>query len=331
MLQDIPPFKEFEPVLWTPTEKTSGDYRGSVYSTMRQHGVRGEVILHNLSDSINSRKSLTNKVIVEYRIKGQSYPLFSVRDFFEATHSFSEEGRGNILGDIAERISRRVVKYFLKHHSSHGDTGGIFDKRFNPKDKNGYIVTNSENYLLKIQKYPNLIILRKSGETAWEYENIKELDGFFDYRFHKKRHLIVLESKLDKVNINLDKVIQNLFEPLRELFPDVSLHYALFSNRNSIFEGDSKYNILRSRPSATYQILKKHGIGSLFFAFNESHREFNSIATHLITQYKRIAHMRVEIDGKIILDHNSVELFDKGEGPFMRFVRDRETGFWKER
>ncbi len=253
-----------------------------------------------------------------------------MRDLFSANYSFSDEGRGNILGDIAERVSRRVTKYFLKHHSKEGYTGGIFDKRFNPQEKNGYIITNSDQYLLKIQNYPNLIILRKSSKRPWEYDCIKELDGFFDYRFHKKRHILVLESKVDRLNINPERLIDNLFNPLKELFPQSQLHYILFSNHHSLFHESNPYRVLRGRPFQIYEKLKENGIGTLFFSFNETHNQFDKAVSHLITQYKLISHQAVDITGRIVLEHNTIHLYDSGEHPFMALNRDKDTGLWRD-
>ena len=58
--------------------------------------------------------------------------------------------------------------------------------------------------------------------SPWAYDNIKELDGFFDYRYLGKRNILVLESKLERLNINPERLVENLFEPLKELFPKSS-------------------------------------------------------------------------------------------------------------
>ncbi len=322
------PFSYYEPTLWEPPGERFDDRK--VFSVLREHGVKGTLHLHNLNDPINKSKLLLDKVLLEYQINHHSYSIFSVKDLFTADYSFSDEGRGNIMGDIAERISRRVTKYFLKHHSPEGYTGGIFDKRFNPQKKNGYIITNNSRYIFKVQNYPNLIILRNSPDAVWEYENIKELDGFFDYRYHGDRHIIVLESKLERLHINSEKLISNLFEPLKELFPDSKFHYLLFSNKTSIFHDDNPYRILRSRPFEIYDLLKDHGIGTLFFSFNESHHEFERATTHLITQYRFISHQDVDISGRITMGHNKINLFDSGEHPFLTLNRDPQTGLWRD-
>jgi len=319
------PFHHYSPTLWEP----QGFGGEKVYSVLREHGIRGRLVLHNPNDRINAKHTLLDRVLLEYRIGHHSYSLFTVKDLFTADYSFSEEGWGNILGDIAERIARRITKYFLKHHSPEGHTGGIFDKRFNPQKKNGYIITHNEKYILKMQNYPNLIILKNSPDV-WEYENIKELDGFFDYRFHGDRHIVVLESKLDKLHINVEKLTANLFEPLKSLFPDTKFHYILFSNSHSLFRENNRYRILRSRPYEIFKALKAEGVGTLFFSFNENYCEFEQAAKHLITQYRIISHQNVELNGKIKMEHNKIYLYDSGELPFLTLQRDPSTGLWRD-
>ncbi len=320
------PFHHYTPTLWQPP----GDSGEGVYSVLREHGVHGKIILHNPSDKINATKTLLDRILIEYRIGHHSYSLFTVKDLFTADYAYSEEGWGNIMGDIAERISRRITKFFLKHHSPEGYTGGIFDKRFNPQQKNGYIITHNERYVLKIQNYPNLIILKNSPDALWEYENIKELDGFFDYRYHGDRHIIVLESKLDKIHLNIEKLTTNLFAPLKELFPDTHFHYVLFSNSHSLFHEHNRYRILRSRPYQIYKSLKDQGVGTLFFSFNEQYHEFERAAQHLITQYRIISHQDVDLKGRIVMEHNKIFLYDNGEHPFITLVRDPATGLWRD-
>ncbi len=222
------PFLDFQPIKWVPpgTERRGTD--GYIHSVKRNHGIHGTYCLHNPNDEINENRNYNEKVIVEYVIDGISYDLFTIGDFFEVDYTFDEKSEGNIVGDIAERIARRITKYFLKHFSKHGRTGGIFDKRFNLGERNNFIVNHTDQYILKIKKYPNLVILKKTGSGKFGYENIKELDGLFDYRYRKHRHVLVLESKLDKINVNSEELVQNLFIPLSQFFNDAQFSSVLF-------------------------------------------------------------------------------------------------------
>jgi len=230
------PFYEFQPFEWVPAGAENQTDDSHITSIKRNHGIRGHYFLHNPNDEINENRRYLEKVIIEYKINGISYNLFTIGDFFEVDYAFEEKAEGNIMGDIAERIARRITKYFLKHFSRSGRSGGVFDRRFNPNERNNFIVSHSDQYILKIQKYPNLVILKKTGSGKYGYENIKELDGLFDYRYNDQRHILVLESKLEKININPDTLIRNLFSPLRQLFSNAVFSYILFSEKNSIFK-----------------------------------------------------------------------------------------------
>jgi len=224
------PFRKYQPFLWTKDTDEE-----EVTSITRDHGIKGKYILHNPNDELNDGKEFFEKVLIEYRIDNKSYNIFTVADMYTVNYRVDERAAGNIIGDLAERIARRIVKYFLKHFSKHGDTGGIFDKRFNPVRKDDYVVANTERYILKIDRYPNLIILDRTGRGKFGYEVIKELDGLFDYRYLKKRHILVLESKIDKLNIDCGMLETNLFKPLKEIFPGADFSYIVFSSYNSIF------------------------------------------------------------------------------------------------
>ena len=213
-----------------------------------------------------------DKILVEYKIRDSRYSIFTVSDLLSSPYPFDEQSEGNILGEIAERISRRITKYFLKHLHRSGKTGGIFDQNFDIKNCENFIVAHTRDYVLKIQKYPNLIILKHSGHGKYGYENIKELDGFFDYRFMGRRHIIVLESKLEKINVDCDDLIKNLFNPLRQLFPDSKFYYLLFTDKYSIYSGGSieRLRKLKQLPVKIYEKLLLDGVGTLFFTFNET-------------------------------------------------------------
>jgi hypothetical protein len=324
------PFRDFEPVLWQPGR--DGDEGEPIYSVTRNHGVGSGYCLHNPRDEINEDRLLLDKVILEYRIGRISYPLFTIRDFFEAGYALDPRAGGNIMGDIAERIARRVTKYFLKHFSKQGHTGGIFDKRFNPADRDGFIVNHTDDYLLKIQKYPNLVILKRSGKGKYGYENIKELDGLFDYRYKGRRHILVLESKLDRINVDCDDLVDHLFKPLGELFPDACFSYVLFSDQTSIFVKRTlkRHRQLKQLPIRIYERLRGEGIGLLYLTFNETPADFERMRDHLITQYRSVVRLGVTMHGKMVVAPRCITLFDGGETPHLKLIKDVRYGTWRE-
>ncbi len=326
------PFQEFQPVKWIPPGVSGKGADRAIFSIKRDHGAKGCFKLHNPNDEINDHRVFMEKVIIEYQIGGSTHNLFTVGDFFEVDYSFDEKGEGNIMGDIAERISRRITKYFLKHFSRHGKTGGIFDQRFNPAERNNFIVTHTDKYVLKIQNYPNLVLLKKTGFGKYGYENIKELDGLFDYRYKGKRHILVLESKLEKVNINGITLLNNLFLPLKQLFPDATFTYVLFTDKDSIYRKRNRQRLrkIKQHPLKIYHELKKYDIGVLYFTFNESRDDFEKMKNHLITQYRSVVRLDVQLYGKMVLSDRKIVLFDGGETPRIKLIKDHKHGMWRE-
>jgi hypothetical protein len=321
------PFADFQPVHWVP-----GDGSEAIDSVKRDHGVGSSYRLHNPKDEVNETRQLLSRVLVEYHIGANRYDLFTVGDLLESGYAFEPSAGGNIMGDTAERISRRITKYFLQHFHRDGRTGGIFDKRFDPKNRDNFIVAHTDRHVLKIDRYPNLIILRKSGKGKYGYENIKELDGLFDYRFRDQRHFLVLESKLDRIKVDRSELVENLFAPLREFFPEAQFSYVLFSSVDAIYvkRDFGRRRRLRHTMQVLCDTLRQEGVGVLFFTFNESYSDFERIRDHLITQYRSIAQRRVVLHGKMMISDREIALFDGGETPHLKLVRDSETGLWRE-
>ncbi|MBN1982297.1 MAG: hypothetical protein JW795_12255 [Chitinivibrionales bacterium] len=326
------PFEAFQPVLFNFEDDHSLAGQSLPYTVKRNHGIKTSFLLHNPNDEINENRPYLEKVIIEYRIKSISYDLFTIGDFLSVSYPFEERTAGTVIGDIAERIARRITKYFLKHFSFDGRTGGIFDKRFNPSARDNFLVGHTDNYVLKILRYPNMVILKKTGGGKYGYENIKELDGLFDYRWGSQRHILVLESKLDKINVNSDDLITNCFRPLRALFPSSRFSYILFSDAHSLFrsKGSSPLRRLRHVPLTIFHKLKNHDIDVLYFTFNETRDDFERIKNHLIMQYRFVNSLDMHYYGKIILSDKKIVLFDGGETPRIKLIKDVGSGMWKE-
>jgi len=324
------PFRDFQPVKWDASDRM--EKPECIHCIKRNHGVSGAYKLHNLNDAINDNRDIYDKIIIEYIINKTSYPVFTVADVVNSPYPFDRTSEGNILGELAERIARRITKYFLKHLSKHGKTGGIFDKRFDPSQREDFIIAHTSDYILKIQQYPNLIILKKTGRGKFGYENIKELDGFFDYRYMGQRHILVLESKLERINVDCEDLIGNLFTPLRTLFPESIFSYVLFTDRNSIYVRSSyeRWRCLKQFPVKIHERLCSEGIGSLFFTFTESRDDFERMKDFLITQYRAIKKLGVTLYGKTIISEKELTIFDGGETPHIKLIKDKATGLWRE-
>ncbi len=324
-------FPDFEPVGWDPL---AGDRDGAkmVYSLRRDHGVPGAYYLHNPNDEINDNRDEFDKILLEYRIRTITSPLYTVGDLLRSPYPFEPRSEGTIIGDIAERIARRVTKYWLKHYSPHGKTGGIFDRRFNPLDRDDFIIAHCPEYVLKIRKYPNCVILKKTGKGNFGYQSIKELDGLFDYRYFLRRHILVLESKVEKATVSMSDLVHNLFEPLKSLFPGTDFSYILFTDRNSIYQKRyfAKRRQIKQFPYKIYDQLRRIGVGTLFFGFNESREDFERMKDHLVTQYRSLHKMGVTLKGKTVLTGKEIMVFDGGETPHLKLIKDAATGMWRE-
>ena len=225
------------------------------------------------------------------------------------------------------------MKHLLKHLASDGRTGGIFDKRFRMSEKHNFVVTNTDRYILKVLKYPNLVILEKNGDSKLGYDTIKELDGLFDYRTGGKRHIVVLESKLDKINVSCDDLVERLFAPLRELFPDALFTYSLFSDRLSLFKHGSDIRVRELKPfmlEIWKTMYEDHGIPTLFLSFDEARSDFERMRVHLVTQYHWATGQMIEFNGRIALSERHIALFDQGQTPRIKLEKDQKTGLWRE-
>jgi hypothetical protein len=51
---------------------------------------------------------------------------------------------------------------------------------------------------------------------------------------------------------------------------------------------------------------------------------------HLITQYRSLHKMGVVLKGKTVVSGNEIVVFDGGETPHLKLIKDTATGMWKE-
>ena len=313
------PFIRYFPVLWDFYSNNP-----AVHSLTRTHGLKTKVFLHNITDPYNENRS-KSPVLITYEIRGRRYDLFSLQDLHEATYAFDDEGFSNMKGDLAERVARRVMKRFLQRFDHrHGKLGGLFDKRFNPKKKQNYVVANSRDFILKIGSYPNMILLKKTGHGHWGYQHVTDLDGLFDFRYLGRRHLVIMESKIGKIDINADALFETLFVPLRHLFPEAEFTYVLFAGRDHLLDNrHPEYRILQDTPVRIFKALRKHGIPTMFFEFNESDAEFTGMCRHLITSYRTYHNQNVNFQGQVSISDSHVTIYNPGsKTPYLNLVRD---------
>ena len=51
---------------------------------------------------------------------------------------------------------------------------------------------------------------------------------------------------------------------------------------------------------------------------------------HLVTQYRAINRMGVTLRGRTVISDRELMIFDGGETPHLKLVKDRRTGMWRE-
>ena len=93
------------------------------------------------------------------------------------------------------------------------------------------------------------------------------------------------------------------------------------------------YNRLRQikhAPAYIFEHLSGYGIGSLFFTFNETREDFERIKNFLILQYRALRKQSLTLYGKTLISEKELVIFDGGETPHLKLVRDPESGLWRQ-
>lgn len=321
------PFNEFLPRRWQ-----CSDGEAPVYSVPRSHGLKVKIRLNHGTDKVNTNRDVIDHTLISYEVNERRYDLFTYRDLELATYALDDTGVTNMIGDLAESIARRIMKRFLQlTHRGYGHLGGLFDKRFNPKQRKDFIVASTENYILKIGRYPNMILLKKTGVGKWGFQHVTDLDGLFDYRTGMQRQLVILESKSGKIDQNPETLYEKTIAPMQELFPDAQFSYVLFATKNHLFlPKDPEYRILQKTPERIYESLLKRGVPTMFFCFQETEKDFHEMARHLILSYRSYNAMNFHIKGETEISPDHIRIFEKGNAiPYIELKKDPESGLFR--
>ena len=314
------PFTRLLPVPWN-----IGSERRKVLSLTRTHGLRSKIHLQNLTSPAN--RGVDDPILIAYEVNGRLYSIYHLSDMLGAAYAFDEEGISNMRGDLAERVARRLMKRFLQRYDSHrGKLGGLFSKQFDPKHRENFVVSHTDRYVLKIGRYPNMILLERTGHGAWGYQHVTDLDGLFDYRYLGRRHLIIMESKIGKIDINAEALFETLFVPLGKLFPEATFTYALFASQDHLLDTRHlEYRVLQETPARICKALSKHKIPCLFFEFKESENEFINMCRHLITCHRTYYKRLVSFQGHVAISKNRIVIHNPGSrSPYMVLERESE-------
>ena len=296
----------------------------------RNHGINGNFSLHNLNSELNQKRPALERIIIEYQINGNSYPIYTAQDLLTSNY-LSEDNNAveGLIGELAERLAWRLTKTFLKK-SDNGDLGSMFTDGFHSANRDNYIVASSENHVLKIKKYPNMILLRKTGRGKFGYERKKELDGLFDYRTMGGRILVVMEAKSGEMKLDHAQLTKELFEPLRELFPNTGLAYLLFAPEDTIHVKKKIRGVkkLRSRAINLYEELRKVDVGTIFFKFKETKEDFVKLTNHVVKSYRKLNGMSLTLSCKVFVSKQRIKITGNNFG--LEFILDDETGLYRK-
>lgn len=328
-------FAEYSPVKWEPHDKKRFKGKKIVYSVSKFPVIKTSYSLHNPNDSINRGRSDLEKILLEYKSNDITYALL-LKDLFQSDFDNLEKRKNLVFRDITERFARGMMDSFLETYSSSGKKNGITPSDFQPGDNEEFIVAHNSEYILKYHNYPNLLILKKSadGEGIYGYKEVrKEIDGLFDYTYMGQRNILIVESihKQELEHNRVPLLINDLYEPLRQLFPNTYFSYVLIGDRELIFEDHEihkQYNLLTDTSEDICLALSKENINVMFVPFQQRDKDFKNIFHHLKTQYSLLNDKHASWNGRIESSPDSLTVFDHGETPHRKFYRDGES--WRE-
>lgn len=141
------------------------------------------------------------------------------------------------------------------------------------------------------------------------------------------RNIVILESKYTTLDVDTNHLKEDLFGPLRELYPNAYFYYILFADKDGIFvNSDStdkprKWRQIKPRAVEIYHDLKDIGVSTLFFKFDESREDLNRMKSHLINYYEQLNERSVLFSGKIFSSKEKTIIYNSGPEPHSAFVK----------
>ncbi len=306
--------------LYTPRPYAQGSEHLVVSST---HAISGRYIYHTPFDAYNAKKSDLERAVLSYAINGNSYDLVGVDDLL-ALECTPEDGSleghmRNIVGACAEEVARRITKRWLRTQFHSGKRKGIFDRGFDPEKREGYVLTNTNDLILKIERYPNLVLLKKDEKEQFSYRKIKEIDGMFDYHDGGNHHILIMESKCGVIDMHIPSLQTELFEPMQTLFPSASFTYVLMAHEQQLFRR-KPFRALKSRPKRIFHHLQACGVDLVCLPFNEQEEEMDKIKRHILEQYHLVKNLPISITSRVDFAKDALSL-RVNDVVFMRFSK----------
>jgi hypothetical protein len=315
---------------FTPTYWRLREGEGGIYSLRSDHGINSSFLLYNVNDPINRGIPEPDKVLLGYRINENRYTLARVGDFDCLDDLLDKGTYCDLIGNIAERVARRITKYYLVSSDTGINTKGLYGPDFDRANADGYVVCESGDLRFQVDRYPNHAIVRSRPGQGDEI--LSEIDGFFSFSYAGQRNLLVLEVKLETIKGLTKKIWPKLFEPLSCLFPGYNQYYLLFSGRDSILRKRTQNKTRQVTPQVenVYHVLKQHDVTTLAFSFNERKDEFHHMTRHVISQLMISRGLPAKVRGRLFVSGEEIIFQNGTQNALVRLRRTRD-GLWVAR
>lgn len=329
------------------------------YIFRKNHELPGQLQPRHLDDGINVGKPDLERVVLTYKIGSSISPIFTVDDLLHGHYNFNAHSESSFRGEMMERISRRLIKRFLKYYSPDGKRAGTLGPFNDEFKRNNYTLEFNEQYELKTRNYPNAVLIEKKWDEHKKRlrpRDITDLDGLFFYHFDDEQHLFIVESKAGKWGYTpqrQEKIVRDLIKPLKSLYPDWHLNYLMMSAEDALYhpyrlsekqidalpKQHRKYigqlgKVKRLNPQAVelYERLTPLGVNTMFFTFNETPEKIKQVKEFLIGVYEKFTGMQGKgrFKGSFEDTVNRTAIYNGAPTPDIEFVLNSETGEYRK-
>jgi hypothetical protein len=199
--------------------------------------------------------------------------LFELEKFNFQENNFTNR---NISGLVGELFTYNIVLEELKNRINLNKEK-IEIKLI--KAKKEYIIGNSINYILKINKEHRINIIKKDSKNEknkFGFNFISEIDGLIQIKTKKedknKKEYVILESKTGNINLDKYHIYNDVIIPLKEIYKTRNISYILMGFEDKIFK---KQRILKNNVRDIYLYLKSKHIDFYPISFPFTERKFS--------------------------------------------------------
>ena len=260
----------------------------------KENKIQGDLFNYNginllLPEERSDTDSKKKKTKFLLQQKGLLRPddLFSEENIEEIIERISmknlDDSKG-IQGLVGEYLSIKCLEKTMEYHmrNSHNLRGGFF------KAAEDYNINSSRRYTATMHSnFENVFILRntRSGSEFFDdpkfgLHKLSEIDGLYSIEEislsnENRRALYVVETKTgDIIRLRPDHVINNIINPLRDMYKGIPVKYVLVGLKEEMYE--NSLNSIKGYLEDFHKLLVKEEIPFLptHFPFNSS--ELNS-------------------------------------------------------